>query len=111
MYWRRFWWPGTNSASALAEVLADRLRAPLATGLLKRVRAAPPQFSVPPLARRANVRGVFAVGARHHLKQANVLLVDDLLATGSTCSEAARALKRSGTVRVIAAVAGRTLPH
>jgi ComF family protein len=111
MYWRRRWWHGTNSAAVLAVVLADRLKAPPAAGLLKRVRSTPPQFSLPPSARRANVRRVFAVGAGHHLNQANVLLVDDILTTGSTCSEAARALKRSGAARVIVAVAGRTLPH
>jgi ComF family protein len=111
MYWLRRWSHGTNSAAVLAEVLADNLRAPLAAGLLRRLRHTPPQFSLPPSQRRANVRRAFAVRAGYHLERANVLLVDDILTTGSTCSEAARALKRAGAARVMVAVVGRTMTH
>src|SRR4029079_16417363 len=103
------WLHGTNSAAVLAEVLADKLRVPLATSMLKRLRHTAPQFSLPPSERRANVRGVFALRTGYHLEQANVLLVDDILTTGSTCSEAARALKRAGAARVVVAVAARTM--
>ena len=95
----------------MAEVLADRLRAPQATKLLRRCRHTPPQFSLPPSERKANVRGAFAIRLGYHLDQANVLLVDDILTTGSTCSEAARALKRAGAARVTVVVAGRTMSH
>jgi ComF family protein len=111
MHWRRRWSHGTNSAAVMAEVLADRLRAPLATKLLRRRRHTPPQFSLPPSERKANVRGAFAVRVGYHLNQANLLLVDDILTTGSTCSEAARALKRAGAARVTVIVAGRTMSH
>ena len=111
MYWLRRWSHGTNSAAVLAEVLADNLRVPLAPGLLRRLRHTPPQFSLPPSQRRANVRRAFAVRTGYHLERANVLLVDDILTTGSTCSEAARALKRAGAARVMVAVAGRTMTH
>ena len=69
---------------------------PQATKLLRRCRHTPPQFSLPPSERKANVRGAFAIRLGYHLEQASVLLVDDILTTGSTCSEAARALKRAG---------------
>jgi ComF family protein len=111
MHWRRRWSRGTNSAALMAEVLADRLRAPLATKLLCRRRHTPPQFSLPPSERKANVRGAFAVRLGYHLEQASVLLVDDILTTGSTCGEAARALKREGAARVTVVVAGRTMSH
>jgi ComF family protein len=111
MCWLRRWSHGTNSAAVLAEVLADNLRAPLAPGLMRRLRHTLPQFSLPPSQRRANVRRAFAVRAGYHLERANVLLVDDILTTGSTCSEAAWALKRAGAARVMVAVAGRTMTH
>jgi ComF family protein len=109
MHWRRRWSHGTNSAAVLAEAFSDHLRVPLAAGLLRRLRHTPPQFSLPPSQRRANVRRAFAVRAGYHLERANVLLVDDILTTGSTCSEAARALKRAGAARVMVAVAARTM--
>jgi predicted amidophosphoribosyltransferase len=111
IHWRRRWSHGTNSAAVTAEVLADRLRAPLAAGLLRRRRHTPPQSSLPPSERWANVGGAFAVRIGYHLEHASVLLVDDSLTTGSTCSEAARALKRAGAARLMVVVAGRTMSH
>ena len=55
---------GTNSPALLAERLARRLRAPLATDLLRRTRHTPPQFSLPPSERPANVRGAFRGAGR-----------------------------------------------
>jgi ComF family protein len=111
MHWRRRWARGTNSAALVAERLAGRLRVPLAAGLLRRSRNTPPQFTLPPSERAANVRGAFCVNAGYHLDKARVLLVDDVLTTGATCSEAARVLKRTGAAHVTAVVAARTLSH
>jgi ComF family protein len=110
-HWRRRWEHGTNSAVLMADRLARRLRVPLASGLLRRNRNTPPQFTLPPSERRGNVRGAFSVNAGYHLNRARVLLVDDVLTTGSTCSEAARTLKHMGAVHVAVVVAGRTLQH
>jgi len=111
MHWRRRCTRGTNSATIIAERLARRLGIPLAAGMLRRERNTPPQFTLPPSERRANVRGAFSVNAGYHLQRARVLVVDDILTTGATCSEAARVLKRSGAARVAVVVAARTLRH
>jgi predicted amidophosphoribosyltransferase len=42
------------------------------------------------------------------LKGKTVLLVDDVMTSGSTCSEAARALKAAGAAKVVVAVLGRS---
>jgi ComF family protein len=111
MHWRRRLIRGTNSPAILAERLAGHLQVPHSSDLLRRTRHTPPQFSLPPSERPANVRNAFAVRPGYHLREARVLLVDDILTTGSTCSAAARALKRAGAKFVAVTVAARTLRH
>ena len=111
MHWWRRLARGTNSPDLLAERLAGHLRAPLAPQLLRRTRHTPPQSSLPPSARADNVRNAFAVRGGYHLNAAHVLLVDDILTTGSTCSAAAKALKQAGAARVVVVVVARTLRH
>jgi ComF family protein len=107
MHWRRRLVRGTNSPGLVAEVLAGRLRVPLAAGMVRRTRNTPPQSGVPPSERPGNVRGAFSVRRGYHLEAARVLVVDDILTTGSTCSAIARVLKRSGATHVAVAVIGR----
>jgi ComF family protein len=109
LHWRRRLVHRTNSAAVLAEVLAGRLKVPLATGLLRRRRHTPPQSELTPPQRWSNVRQAFSVRPVYHLNEAHVVLVDDVLTTGATCSEAARALKRSGASRVTIVVAARAI--
>jgi ComF family protein len=111
MHWRRRLVRRVNSPTLVAERLAQHLRVPLAADLLRRTRHTVPQFSLPPSLRPANVRNAFAVQPGYHLQQAHVLVVDDILTTGSTCSAAARALKKAGAMRVAVVVAARTLRH
>lgn len=52
--------------------------------------------------RFANVKGAFCVSAKTCLRGKNILLVDDVLTSGATCSEAASALKEAGAGIVFA---------
>jgi len=108
-HWRRRLAHRTNSATLLAEVLAGRLRLPLAEGLLRRRRATRRQSDLTPPQRWENLRQAFSVRAGYHLRKAHVLLVDDILTTGATCSEAARTLRKAGAARVTAVVVARAL--
>jgi ComF family protein len=109
LHWRRRLARRTNSAAVLAEVLAGRLRVPLATGLLRRRRHTRRQVELTPHQRWDNVRNAFSVRGGYHLNKARVLLVDDILTTGATCSDAARALRKAGAIRVTVAVAARAV--
>lgn len=109
LHWRRRLAHRTNSASVLAEVLAARMGVPLAEGLLRRRRHTQPQSELTPPQRWENVRRAFSVGTSHHLRDAHVLVVDDIMTTGATCSEAARALRKAGAERVTAAVVSRAI--
>jgi predicted amidophosphoribosyltransferase len=107
LHWRRRVAHRTNSAAVLAEVLSSKLGAPRADGMLRRNRYTRKQFDVSPTERWTNVRSAFAVRAGYHLRDAHVLLVDDILTTGATCSEAARTLRAAGAARISIAVVAR----
>ena len=102
-WWRRFG-RGYNQAETIAESVAQLLRVPLRPGWLRRIRATESQAQKSRTERRANVRGAFRATRSARLKGATVLLVDDVLTTGSTATEAARALKAGGAATVHVAV-------
>ncbi len=105
LHWRRRWTRGYNQAETLAWAMARTLALPCRPRCLCRIRNTPRQISLSsPEARGKNVREAFRARTASDLKGRTVLLIDDVLTTGSTASEAARALKRAGAVRVIVAV-------
>jgi ComF family protein len=107
LHWVRRLARGYNQSEALARELAARLHLPCRPGWLRRIRATPKQTEQTPSRRRTNVRGAFRVSVRAAFTGQTVLLVDDVLTTGSTASEAARALRRAGARRVVVAVLAR----
>jgi ComF family protein len=109
LHWRRRLAHRTNSAAIVGEVLARQLTLPLAERLLRRQRHTKPQASVTPTQRWENVRRAFSVRGGYHLSDAHVLLVDDILTTGATCSEAARALRKAGAGKITVVVAARAI--
>jgi len=104
LHWWRRWRRGYNQSESLARSLAMALGLPCRPRWLRRARATPMQTRQSPTVRRENVRGVFAARPRAALHGRTVLLVDDVLTTGSTASEAARALRAAGAARVVVAV-------
>jgi ComF family protein len=105
--WRR-WQRGTNGPLHIAARLAEKLAVPCAGQMLRLVRNVPPQVGLSRPARFRNLAGEMAVGASYHLAAARVLIVDDILTTGATCSEAARVLLRAGAADVTVLVLART---
>jgi ComF family protein len=105
-HWVKWAWQGHNAAAAVARVLAARLGLPLRPRWLRRVKLGRSQVGLNAEERRANVRGAFR-GRPGEAEGKGVLLVDDVMTTGATASESARALKEAGAVRVVVAVLGR----
>ncbi|MBY0527199.1 MAG: hypothetical protein K2R98_27635 [Gemmataceae bacterium] len=104
LHWRRRWSRGYNQSEVLADGLAAHLRLPLRPRWLRRHRFTTSQTEQTPAQRRENVRGVFVARPRASLRDRTVLLVDDVLTTGTTASEAARALRGAGAAHVVVAV-------
>ena len=87
---------GFNQSELLAEALADHLGVPHVPGLIERVRATPAQARLGPAARRRNLRGAFRVPHPSRLAGRRVLVVDDVITTGSTLEACLDALDSAG---------------
>jgi ComF family protein len=107
MYWLRRVVRTTNSPDLLAERIGRELGIPLLARLLKRQRNTLPQKDLTPGMRARNVRGAFRVRATDAVRGKRVVLIDDIMTTGATCSEAARALRTAGAQAVAVAVLAR----
>ncbi|WP_168219220.1 ComF family protein [Limnoglobus roseus] len=104
LHWSRRIVRGYSQPSAIAHSMADVLNTPCHDNWLKRTRRTPKQFTQSPAMRRENLKNAFQVTRRCQVKDRRVMLVDDVLTTGATCHEAARALKAAGAAQVWAAV-------
>lgn len=85
-----------NQAYVLADILSDYLKLKLMDNNLKRVRNTKSQADLDRIARWKNIRGAFKLKAPNQVKDKTILLIDDVLTTGATASEAAGALKNAG---------------
>jgi len=81
----------------------------LCTGVLVRRRETGSQIGLTRHQRRENLRGAFGVSDPTRILKRDILLVDDVLTTGTTASECARVLLRAGAARVWVATVARTL--
>lgn len=96
----RLWSRGFNQSALVASELSRRLRISADPFLLRRTRRTPPLKGMTPLQRRRTVNGAFAVTEKASVAGKTVVLVDDVLTTGSTAEACARALRRAGAARV-----------
>jgi ComF family protein len=105
LHWTRRCRRGFNQASLLAQAMTRLGGRTLARRRLLRVRATPHQRLLPAAKRRANVRGAFAVRRyANGLQGKSVLLVDDVMTSGTTVAECTRVLKKAGARAVYVAV-------
>ena len=124
LHWWRRTQRGFNQARLLALEVGARFGLPVALRLLRRGRATSSQTGFSRLGRQANVRGAFAVrtawvgqsGVRrlaarllgaHGLLGKRVLVIDDVMTTGSTAHECAHTLREAGAAEVLVATIAR----
>lgn len=108
-HWRRLLQRRYDQAALLAGALGILAARPVLPDLLRRIRRTLPLGEMRASERSATVSGVFAVPPRHlgPLAGRNVLLVDDVLTTGSTAEACSRALLAAGAARVDVLAAAR----
>ena len=110
---------GVNSPDILAETLGQQLKISVVPHLVQRNRPTDLQYTLSQQSRGENMKGAFALdppsfwnklGFQHFLPSVvgkNVLLVDDILTTGSTCNEVTKVLFAAGVQSVTVAVLAR----
>ncbi|MDD3154125.1 MAG: phosphoribosyltransferase family protein [Victivallaceae bacterium] len=103
---RRFF-RGYNQAELFGRMLCKETQIPY-RNLLGRTRMVAHQSSLPLVKRRQNARDSFVCLAPERVKGKSILLVDDVLTTGATLTDAAAALLRGGAASVWCFVIART---
>jgi ComF family protein len=97
---------GFNQAELLASLFAARAGLPMRE-LLERIRYTTTQTAFDRTERMENLHNAFRLRKNADVRGLRVLLIDDVLTTGSTLSECARVLKAAGALSAHAATAAR----
>jgi ComF family protein len=100
---------GFNQAELIARAALKRLppQMEFASAVLIRQRETVSQVGLSREERIENMRGAFRVGDAGRVQGRNVIVVDDVMTTGTTLSECARVLKKAGAAKVWAATVAR----
>lgn len=97
---------GFNQAQYIAAALSQEFNIPINTNVLIKTKHTLSQTNIPYKQRKTNVKNTFSVLETRSPK--NIILVDDVVTTGATLSEAAKTLKRAGAQNVWAIVLAKS---
>ncbi len=97
---RRLWWRGFNQSGLVARHLGTSWGLPVDQHLIARVRPTPPLKGMNETQRRSALRGAFKPIAGRRIDGQTVILIDDVLTSGSTAAACATALRAAGAGRV-----------
>jgi competence protein ComFC len=101
---------GFNQSQLIARRLSPLVNVPVAPFHLKRTRPTPSQFQMATRKQRLeNVKNAFSVVGRHPFEGKKICLLDDVVTTGSTLRECARALSEAGAREIVAVTLARTV--
>lgn len=98
---------GVDQAARLAEALESALGLPYLPRCMLRRRPTLPQGDPRVTSRQGNVAGAFALRRRSSIRGRRVILVDDVMTSGSTARECAAVLREEGAVGVSLVAAAR----
>ncbi|MEN6616644.1 MAG: ComF family protein [Syntrophorhabdus sp.] len=99
---------GFNQSFIISEEISRITGIPLCYRDLVKIKDVRGQFTLTKTERRNNIRGAFTIRDRSSLKTKRLLLVDDLLTTGYTAVEAAKALRKTNPGEIILFALART---
>ncbi|MBE7027770.1 MAG: ComF family protein [Ruminococcaceae bacterium] len=92
---------GFDHIHPISKYISAKTGIPYAKGAIVKIKDVPPQSKLSFKERRLSVAGVFKVALPSAVRGKSVILIDDILTTGSTVSEISKILKRAGAKRVV----------
>ena len=101
---------GYNQAHLIAKPFSKLLQLPYQSSALTRIKKNTSQVGQTGKQRRRNLANAFTLRQPLTKEVKHVLLIDDVLTTGSTASEISKLLKRNGVERVTVVTVCLTLP-
>lgn len=99
---------GYNQSDFIVKGIASVLKIPIYSKYLKRNRPTPSQTNLNAIERKQNVANAFSIKKNIKLNGNSFIIVDDIITTGATISEAARKLKEMGAQNIYAVSAALT---
>ncbi len=99
---------GYDQAMLLAMATALELDTVAVSTLKKTVHVKKQSSMGSPEKRRANISGAYSVEDRELIEGKRILLIDDIITSGSTLSECARTLREAGAAEVLCATVARS---
>ena len=99
LHWTRSFTRGYNQARILCQIVSGETGIPTHT-ILKRIKRTPKQANLSGAQRRKNLEGAFSVTDGEIFRNSVILLVDDVLTTGSTLTAASSALLECGAKEI-----------
>lgn len=106
-HWTSRLCPGHNPAETLARALSKRLKIPFENRRVVKTRWTPKQSGLPRSRRITNLRNAFRLRRPAGIQGQNILLVDDVLTTGTTANQICRLLRKAGAKSITVAVLAR----
>ena len=93
---------GYNQSQLLAVALSEKIGIPVLDGAVEKIKSTTSQVGLSVKERKENLKGSFAVKNKGLIKGKRILVVDDVMTTGSTLEAMAERLKSAGASEVIA---------
>ena len=111
LHWTRLLKRRYNQSALLAKSLSKLTEIPALLNILKRGRATKSQGHLSAKDRQANVKNAFHISVNDVplIRDKNILLIDDVLTTGSTINECARVLRESGAKNIYVLTVARAV--